>query len=83
MNLTSEEIAAAFEGQDGQSRAGLCLVGAVIQEYPVLEDKIMDNARYSAPTIVRVLKNLGLPPLSASTVNNHRKGTCRCPKETP
>ena len=80
--LTAEDIEAAFENATPKRSRRLCRVGAIIHEYPVLEPRIMDVEHYSAKTIVRVLKNLGLGAVADTSVTKHRKGDCCCPKET-
>lgn len=81
--LTAADIEAAF-AQAGPRDTSRCTVGRIVHEHEfgdVLEQKIMDAVHYSAPTIARVFKNLGLPPVSSDSVNRHRRGLCRCPKE--
>ena len=80
--LTAEQIEAAFAADPGQTRhQKKCIVGSIIEEYPVLEPKIMDVAHVSAATVSRVLKNLGVASVGDKVVTKHRRGTCRCPKE--
>lgn len=80
--LSAADIEAAFAA--GETDLSRCNVGRIIHEHEfgeVLEAKVMDAVHYSAPTIARVFKNLGLPPVSKDAVLRHRRGTCRCPKE--
>jgi len=73
------EIEAAFEAVRKQEN--LCSLGRVIAEHEagdVLASKVNDTLHYSAATVSRVLKGLGLPSISPETINHHRKGICRC-----
>lgn len=81
--LTVADIEAAFAEVAAKDKTR-CGIGQVIHDHEygkVLDAKVMDAVHYSAPTIVRVFKTLGLPPVSVDTVQRHRRGTCRCPKE--
>lgn len=78
--LTAEDIAAAF-AEASVKPTLRCNVGNVIAENPALEGPIMDVERYSAPTVQRVLKSLGLDAPSSDNISKHRRGVCRCPKE--
>lgn len=80
--LTAEDIEAAFAAAGPQRHLKKCAVGQVIEEYPALADRIMDVEHYSAKTISKVLRNLGVSTAADTTVTKHRKGECRCPKET-
>lgn len=81
--LTAADIEAAFAEAAAPDRTR-CGIGQIVHDHEhgkVLEARVMDAVHYSAPTIVRVFKSLGLPPVSVDTVQRHRRGTCRCPKE--
>lgn len=80
--LTAEAIEAAFDAITTPRSQKKCEVGNVIEAYPALEAKIMDVEHYSARTVSRVLRGLGVSTAADSTVQKHRKGDCRCPKET-
>lgn len=77
--LTAEDIEAAFAAVAPKSR--LCRVGQIIADNPALGARIMDVEHYSSKTISKVLKHLGFGSVADSTVTNHRRDTCMCPKE--
>jgi hypothetical protein len=80
--LTAEDIDAAFNAVTVPRSQKKCAIGNLIEEYPGLESKIMDVEHYSGATISQVLRRLGVSNTADTTVNKHRKGLCRCPKET-
>lgn len=76
-NEIEAAFAAATEDKD------LCNVAKMLRDVEpdvrkVIEAKIADEIHYSGAVISRVLKGLGLPPVSAEGVSKHRRGTCRC-----
>lgn len=79
--LTAEDVEAAFANAGPVPGKGLCPVGTIIAEHPALEPKIMDVEHYASSFVQRVLKGLGFK-VSDHTITEHRKGGCRCPKET-
>jgi hypothetical protein len=80
--LTAEDIEAAFAAAAPATNTRKCSIGNTIEQYPVLAGKIMDVEHYSAKTVSKVLRGLGVSTASDGTVTKHRKGDCCCPKET-
>jgi hypothetical protein len=80
--MTSKsEIEAAFEAATAQD--SLCNVGKMLRDVDpearkVIQSKLDDEIRYSGAVISRVLKGLGLPPVTGEGVSKHRRGACRC-----
>lgn len=80
--LTAEAVAEAFGNAPGVVRGqGLCPVGRLCADHPALEPKVMDVEHYSSAFVQKVLKGLGFK-VSDHSITAHRKGNCRCPKET-
>jgi hypothetical protein len=77
--LTAEAIEAAFAAEGLARSNRRCRVGNIIAEHPVLEPKIMDVEHYSSLQVARVLKALGLGPVSDHVIGKHRRGICICP----
>lgn len=76
--ITPSDIELAFAEAQASK---LCSVGKIIAEHEhgdFIAGKVNDVLTYSAPTVSRVLKGLGIGPLSTEAVQKHRKGTCRC-----
>lgn len=79
--ITSTRAAVEAAFADAMKKDNMCPVGKIISEHEagdVIADKVKDDLHYSATTIARVLKGLGLPPLSTEAINKHRRGACRC-----
>lgn len=79
--MTSKaEVEQAFEDEMRQSN--LCGLGKIMAEAgengDVIREKVNDQVHYSAAVIARVLKRLGMGPISAQMIVTHRKGECRC-----
>lgn len=83
--MTSKaEVEAAFAEVAREERK-LCNLGRQLASQPddlreVFEAKVADVSHYGSETIAKTLKRFGII-VSKDTVNQHRKGTCRCPRD--
>ena len=78
---TPAQVEEAFTvAVDNRCSVGKMLAGMEPAIRAVVEAKIADEVHYSATTIARVCKNLGLGIVSRDKVTEHRRGECRCPE---